>query len=87
LQDADLGEADLCSAFLNGAVLDGATLNAADLGNTDLGKVKWQKIESWKGANIGKVRNAPESFLQWATQHGAVWQLNWFPLLFGHDPS
>ena len=72
LQDADLGEADLCSANLNGAVLDGATLDGADLGNTDLGRVKWQKITSLKGANIRQVRNAPEGFVQWATQHGAV---------------
>ena len=72
LQDADLGEADLCSAHLNGAVLDGATLDAADLGNADLGQVKWQKIKSLKGANIWQVRNAPEGFVQWATQHGAV---------------
>jgi len=71
-QDADLGEADLCSANLTGAVLDGATLDAADLGNSDLGKVKWRKIKSVKGANIRQVRNAPEGFIQWATQHGAV---------------
>jgi uncharacterized protein YjbI with pentapeptide repeats len=72
-----LGEADLCSANLSGAVLDGATLDAAELGNADLGKVKWQEIKSLKGANIRQVRNAPEGFIQWATQHGAVtteWQ-------------
>ena len=72
LRDADLGEADLCSAHLNGAVLDGATLDAADLGNTDLGDLKWQKIRSLKGANIARVRNAPDGFIQWAKQHGAV---------------
>jgi Pentapeptide repeats (9 copies) len=72
LQDADMGEADFCAANLNGADLDGATLDAADLGDTDLGKVKWQKIKSLKGANIRQVRNPPEGFIQWATQHGAV---------------
>ncbi len=72
LRDADLGEADLCSARLNGAVLDGATLDAADLGNTDLGDLKWQKIRSLKGTNIARVRNAPDGFIQWAKQHGAV---------------
>ncbi len=72
LQDADLGEADFCSARLNGAVLDGATLDAADFGNTDLSQLKWQKINSLKGANIGHVRNPPRGFIQWATQHGAV---------------
>src|SRR5271169_2040364 len=71
-QDADLGDADFCSANLNGAALDGATLDAADLGNSDVGKVQWRKIKSLKGANIRQVRNAPEGFIQWATQHGAV---------------
>src|SRR5271166_3171297 len=71
-QDADLSEADFCSANLNGTVLDGATLDAADLGNSDFGKVKWQDIKSVKGANIRQVRNPPEGFIQWATQHGAV---------------
>jgi uncharacterized protein YjbI with pentapeptide repeats len=72
LRDADLGEADLCSAKLNRAILDGVTLDAADLGNADLGQVKWQMIKSMKAANIRRVRNAPEGFIQWATQHGAV---------------
>ncbi len=71
-QDADLGDADFCSANLSGAVLDEATLDAADLGNADLSNVKWQKVKSLKGANIRQVRNAPEGFIQWATQHGAV---------------
>src|SRR5271166_3865926 len=71
-RDADLSEADFCSANLNGAVLDGAALDAADLGHADLGEVKWQKMRSMKGANIRQVRNAPEGFIQWATQHGAV---------------
>ena len=71
-QDADLGDADVCSANLSGAVLDEATLDTADLGNADLRNVKWQKVKSLKGANIWQVRNAPEGFIQWATQHGAV---------------
>ncbi len=71
-RDADLGEADFCSANLNGAFLDEATLDTADLGNADLSNVKWQKVKSLKGANIRQVRNAPEGFIQWAVQHGAV---------------
>ena len=72
LRDADLGDADFCSANLSGAVLDGATLDTADLGNADLSKVKWRKIKSLQGANIRQIRNAPEGFIQWATQHGAL---------------
>ncbi len=71
-QDADLADADFCSANLSAATLDGVTLDDADLANTDLGKAKWQKIKSMKGANIWHVRNAPEGFIQWASQHGAV---------------
>jgi len=70
-QDAELGDADFCSANLSGAVLDGATLDTADLGNADLSNVEWQKLKSLKGAKIGRVLNAPEGFIQWATQHGA----------------
>ena len=72
LRDADLGDADFCSANLSGAVLDGATLDTADLGNADLSNVKWRKIKSLQGANIWQIRNAPEGFIQWATQHGAL---------------
>jgi hypothetical protein len=71
-RDADLAEVDFCSANLSGAVLDEATLDTADFGNADLRNVKWQKIKSLKGANIRQVLNAPEGFIQWATQHGAV---------------
>jgi len=72
LQDADLGEADFCGANLSGVDLSGATLDAAELGNTDLSKVKWQQIKSVAGADIHAIRNAPDGFVQWATQHGAV---------------
>jgi hypothetical protein len=72
LQNADLREADLCAAKLGGAVLEGATLDGADLAYTDLAEVKWEKIKSMNGANIGQVRNAPKGFIEWAKQHGAV---------------
>jgi len=71
-QDADMGGADFCSANLSGADLGGATLDGADLGNTDLANVKWQKIKSIKGTALQQVRDAPEGFLQWAGEHGAV---------------
>ena len=71
LENADLGEVDFCSANLSGAVLDGAMLDAADFGNADFGKIKWEKIASLKDANIRRVRNPPDGFVQWALQHGA----------------
>jgi hypothetical protein len=67
LQDADLGEADL-----SGADLTEVTLDKADLRDANLHNVKWQKIGSIKLANIRGVKNAPDGFTAWATQHGAV---------------
>ena len=72
LQDSDLGNGDFCSANLTGANLSGATLDGADLGNTDLANIRWQTIKSVKGASLRQARNAPQGFLQWAAEHGAV---------------
>src|SRR5271157_3074148 len=66
--DADLGNADLCAANLSGAVLDAAKLDGAELGKTDLNNIRWQKIESLKGASLWHVRNPPAGFLEWALQ-------------------
>jgi hypothetical protein len=67
LEDADLGEADLTGADLTDVNLDGADLRDANLHN-----IKWQKIRGIKLANIRGVKNAPDGFVAWATQHGAV---------------
>lgn len=72
LQHADLGDADFCSANLRGADLSGATLDAADLGNTDLADIKWREIKSMHATNIRSVRHAPDGFIAWAMQSGAV---------------
>ena len=34
--------------------------------------IERSKRQCLRGANIRQVRNAPEGFVQWATQHGAV---------------
>ena len=67
LEDADLWEADLSGVDLTEAMLD-----KADLRRADLHDLKWQEIASIKLANIFDVKNAPEGFIAWATQHGAV---------------
>ncbi|HUI55820.1 MAG TPA: pentapeptide repeat-containing protein [Bryobacteraceae bacterium] len=72
LQNASLQEADLAGANLAGADLSGASLDDADLSGTDLLNVRWQQIQSIKGANLWGVRDAPEGFLAWARTHGAV---------------
>jgi hypothetical protein len=72
LKDADLSNADFCFANLSGANFDGATLDGSDLGKSDLNDIRWQKIKSLKGANLGQVHNPPSGFLEWATEHGAT---------------
>jgi len=72
LRNATLQDADLQSANLSGADLSGADLSKADLRNSDLHNAKWSQIADLKLANIFGVKNAPEGFLAWAMQHGAV---------------
>jgi hypothetical protein len=72
LREADLEDADLVGANLGGAALDGANLRNADLRNTGLAGIRWQAIAAIDGANVYGARNAPEGFVAWALQHGAV---------------
>ena len=71
-QRADLQDADLSGADLTGADLSGATLTNADLSNTSLSNLKWRDLGSVKNANIYGVKGAPDGFISWAKQHGAV---------------
>jgi len=71
-QRADLQDADLTGADLTGADLSGATLTNADLSNTSLSNLKWRDLGSVKNANIYGVKGAPDGFISWAKQHGAV---------------
>jgi hypothetical protein len=71
-QRADLQEADLNGADLNGADLSGATLTDADLTDANLANLHWRDLASVKNANLYGVKNAPEGFVPWAKQHGAV---------------
>jgi hypothetical protein len=71
-QSADLEEADLTGADLTGADLSGATLTDADLSNASLSNLKWRDLGSVKNANIYGVKDAPDGFIAWAKQHGAV---------------
>lgn len=72
LQQADLTDADLVGATLSGADLTHANLKNADLRNTDLQGIRWQGISVIDSANVFGVRNAPEGFVAWALQHGAI---------------
>jgi hypothetical protein len=71
-QNADLEEADLTGVDLGGADLSAARLTKADLTNATLANIRWRDVREVKGANILGVKDAPEGFIAWATQHGAV---------------
>ena len=72
LRYANFGDTDLVEADLSGADLSDATVTNADLRFADLHDVRWQKIKDIHGTNIYGVKNAPEGFVSWATQNGAV---------------
>jgi hypothetical protein len=68
LADADLTEADLRKTNLHGTTLDRADLRGVNLDDV----VDWKAIGSIRLANIQGIKNAPEGFVKWATEHGAV---------------
>ncbi len=72
LLQTNLNDSDLTGASLMNADLTGATLDNADLRNANLRDAKWQRIRSIKGANVGKVKNAPAGFVDWAVKNGAA---------------
>jgi hypothetical protein len=71
-QRAHLDGADLTRVDLGGADLSGTTLTNADLTDATLTNARWRDVGDVKGANIFGVKAAPEGFLVWAIQHGAV---------------
>ena len=64
----NLAGANLARAILTGANLDWANLTGADLTNIP----NWRQIKSIEFANISGVKNAPNGFIEWATENGAV---------------
>jgi uncharacterized protein YjbI with pentapeptide repeats len=70
--NADMKDVDLVGSNLAGANLDHADLASADLRSANLSGVKWKEIRSIKAANVAGVRSAPEGFIQWALQNGAI---------------
>ena len=72
LREADCKETDFSGADLSGADLSGADFTDADLHSADLRDAQWKSIKNMKRANIFGVKNAPDGFLAWALQQGAV---------------
>lgn len=71
-QRASLDDVDLLGTDLSNADLSGATFVRADLRFANLDNVRWQDLHNLKNANIYGAKNAPEGFVSWALQHGAV---------------
>lgn len=72
LTNADMKDADLVASNLAGANLDHADLTSADLRSANLSGVRWAGITSLKSANIAGVKDAPEGFVRWALEKGAI---------------
>jgi hypothetical protein len=73
-QSADMTDADLSGSNLAGANLDDADVSGSDLRFADLRDVEWRHLRKVTAANIAGVKNAPEGFVEWALQNGAVVQ-------------
>lgn len=72
LQYAVFADADLNGCNLSGADCEDTDFSRADLRNCDLKDFKWKGIKDLKLANIHGVKNAPDGFVPWALQRGAV---------------
>jgi hypothetical protein len=73
LNDANFFDADLNGANLCDADVTDANFEQADLRNAQLdGLRNWQNIASIAGADIHGVSHAPEGFVTWAKDHGAM---------------
>jgi uncharacterized protein YjbI with pentapeptide repeats len=73
LRDANLENADLRHAVLGETTVAGASFKDADLRFASLYRLKdWQAIACIAGANLHGVRDAPEGFVAWALENGAI---------------
>ena len=70
--NADLSDTDLVGSDMTGANLSQANLKSSDLRSVNLKGIQWKQIKSIKGANIAGVQMAPEGFIEWALQNGAI---------------
>jgi hypothetical protein len=73
LKHANFAGANLEGAYLKGANLTRARLSAARLDNVDLtDAIGWREIKSISYASIARVRHAPQGFLDFAKEQGAL---------------
>jgi uncharacterized protein YjbI with pentapeptide repeats len=71
-EGANLNDADLSGGNLSNTKFNDANLAGADLSSADLRNIEWKNLKDVTGANIYQVKNAPNGFIEWALQHGAV---------------
>ena len=55
-----------------GGIVDDADISGADLRFADLRNVAWKQLKKVTATNVAGVKNAPEGFVEWALQNGAV---------------
>jgi hypothetical protein len=72
LRNVAAAGADLFNTDLTAANLNGADLTRADLRKADLSDLRWDGISAIRLANIQGVEHAPEQFVRWAMNNGAV---------------
>jgi hypothetical protein len=72
LSGTQLREVDFTGVHLAGADFSGAVLDDADLQNADVQGIRWRQIRSIRKANLAGLQHAPDGFLAWAQQNGAV---------------
>ena len=65
-------DSDLNGCNLTEANCEDSDFSRADLRNCELKNLKWKGIKEVKLANLFGVKDAPEGFIVWATQNGAV---------------
>ena len=72
LQYAVFTDGDLNGCNLSEADCEDTDFTRVDLRNCELKDLKWKGIKDLKLANVFGVKDAPEGFVAWAMQHGAV---------------
>lgn len=73
LDGVNFDRANLSGAVLLDARVAGASFASADLRHAILRDIKdWDKISSVQNANIYEIQEAPQGFIEWAPEQGAI---------------
>jgi uncharacterized protein YjbI with pentapeptide repeats len=73
LTGAAINQCDMSSSSFSGANLSDASFYNVNLKGANFqGVENWRAISSFEGSNIFEIRNAPEGFVEWAMENGAI---------------